>query len=87
MGVKFVTPKNGDAVAVVTRSVEAPEDTLAEATSSTTEPGDGDDDVPADAPVDVTGESPEVGSDATIDENPIGSHADPVADSPPESEA
>ena len=26
MGVKFVTPKGGDAVAVVTRSVEAPEE-------------------------------------------------------------
>jgi DNA gyrase subunit A len=66
MGVKFVTPKEGDAVAVVTRSVETPE----------VAPG-----VPAPVPTDATPdvsqavaegtaetvESPDVATDATID--------------------
>jgi DNA gyrase subunit A len=55
MGVKFVTPKGGDAVAVVTRSVESPEEVLAEASGSTTV-SDGQSD-----------ESPDVVPDATID--------------------
>jgi DNA gyrase subunit A len=66
MGVKFVTPKEGDAVAVVARSVESPEETLEEAAGSTTSEG-------ADAgesPVEATEESPVEGSDATIEEPP-----------------
>src|SRR4051794_5043833 len=55
MGVKFVTPKGGDAVAVVTRSVESPEEVLAEA-SGGTGVSDGQ-----------SGESPDVVPDATID--------------------
>ena len=55
MGVKFVTPKEGDAVAVVTRSVESPEEVLAEASGSTTV-SDGQ-----------SAESPDVVPDATID--------------------
>jgi DNA gyrase subunit A len=51
MGVKFVTPKEGDAVAVVTRSVESPDEVLEEAS-----------DVAA-----TDGESPDVAPDATID--------------------
>ncbi len=65
MGVKFVTPKGGDAVAVVARSVEAREDDepiegAAEAVSE----------APAEAPAEVAaeaGESPDLGSDATIE--------------------
>ena len=75
MGVKFVTPKEGDAVAVVARSVEAPDSDDDEAGAPTTPVAEGDGDAPADAGQ----ESPEVGSDATIDEM--------EADSPPESEA
>jgi DNA gyrase subunit A len=65
MGVKFVTPKAGDAVAVVTRSVETPEaveaiveaaeeaasEAASEAGEMSTAAGD---------------ESPDVGTDATI---------------------
>ncbi|HEX3930358.1 MAG TPA: DNA gyrase subunit A [Nocardioides sp.] len=51
MGVKFVTPKEGDAVAVVTRSVESPDEVLEEAS-----------DVAA-----TDGESPDVAPDATIE--------------------
>ena len=55
MGVKFVTPKNGDAVAVVARSVEAKDE---------------DDVVEGDEVPDVTSapESSEAVSGATIDE-------------------
>jgi DNA gyrase subunit A len=55
MGVKFVTPKDGDAVAVVTRSVESPEEVLAEASGSANV-SDGQSD-----------ESPDVVPDATIE--------------------
>jgi DNA gyrase subunit A len=83
MGVKFVTPKDGDAVAVVARSVEAPdngdEDGGDEGDPSTTPDPDAD----ADASADAGAESPDQGSDATIDETPDGQ----LADSPPESEA
>jgi len=50
-GVKFVSPKSGDSVAVVARSVEVPE---AEEDSE-------------DRATDAGGESPDVGTDATID--------------------
>lgn len=60
MGVKFVTPKSGDAVAVVARSVEAKdEDEAPEATEA-----DGVE-APAGAPA---AESSDVAPDATIDE-------------------
>src|SRR3954471_21226457 len=41
MGVKFVTPKGGDAVAVVARSVEAPEPAEDEISDTTDEPAEG----------------------------------------------
>jgi DNA gyrase subunit A len=63
MGVKFVTPKDGDAVAVVTRSVESPEEVLEEAAGVVTPPGD------SGVGVSTAGsdESPDVAPDATID--------------------
>ena len=54
MGVKFVTPKGSDAVAVVTRSVETPE-VVEEATD------------PDEASTDGSDESPDMGTDATIE--------------------
>jgi DNA gyrase subunit A len=62
MGVKFVTPKGGDAVAVVTRSVESPDELLEEA-SALTPTGDpeGVESTPE------AGESPDVVPDATIE--------------------
>jgi DNA gyrase subunit A len=55
MGVKFVTPKEGDAVAVVTRSVESPEEVLEEASAGTNvSSGQAD-------------ESPDAATDATIE--------------------
>ena len=82
MGVKFVTPKEGDAVAVVARSVEAPETGRGRRTRPATHrprttDGDADRADAADA------ESPDVASDATIEETADGR----LADSPPESEA
>ena len=53
MGVKFVTPKEGDAVAVVARSVETPESDEDEDASTTTSPDE---------------ESPDLESSATIEE-------------------
>jgi DNA gyrase subunit A len=75
MGVKFVTPKSGDAVAVVARSVEAPdpEDTVDE------EAGNGVDDAAVEAPAGAAEESPDPGPSATIEET--------SAETPPESEA
>jgi DNA gyrase subunit A len=55
MGVKFVTPKGGDAVAVVARSVESPEEVLEEAS------------VGATVSEEQADESPDVGPDATIE--------------------
>jgi DNA gyrase subunit A len=63
MGVKFVSPKNGDSVAVVARSVEAHED---EDEDSVEAPAEAPADAPADAPVDVAGAA-DVEADATID--------------------
>jgi DNA gyrase subunit A len=74
MGVKFVTPKEGDAVAVVTRSVEAPEEVLAEASAGTS------------VSEEQAAESPDVGSDATIEsgtsspEEASGSDEGPASD-------
>jgi DNA gyrase subunit A len=67
MGVKFVTPKGGDAVAVVTRSVESPDEVLEEAS----------DIVPAD------GESPDVAPDATIDSETTSSPASSESEAGP----
>ena len=82
MGVKFVTPKEGDAVAVVARSVEAPEpdEDLETGDDGTTTPAPEDG---ADLPAETVAESPDHGSGATIDETP----GNRLADSPPESEA
>ncbi len=75
MGVKFVTPKSGDAVAVVARSVEAPDP------EETAEEGAGNEggDAPVEASTGAAEESPDLGPSATIEET--------SADSPPESEA
>ena len=69
MGVKFVTPKEGDAVAVVARSVEAKVEEELEAEASEASEGH----VPDDGPEDAS-ETPETGTesengevDATID--------------------
>ena len=63
MGVKFVTPKGGDAVAVVTRSVESPEEVLDEATGAVTPAGESG----AEMSTEESVESPDVVSDATIE--------------------
>jgi DNA gyrase subunit A len=63
MGVKFVTPKGGDAVAVVTRSVESPEEVLEEASGTGTQTGDSE----AEVSTAESGESPDVVPDATIE--------------------
>jgi DNA gyrase subunit A len=62
-GVKFVTPKEGDVVAVVTRSVESPEEVLEEASSAVTPTGESD----AEMSGDDSAESPDMASDATIE--------------------
>ena len=71
MGVKFVTPKGGDAVAVVTRSVETPEvvEAASEAdaeTESETGPEVGDE--ATEVSTTERDESQDVGTDATIDD-------------------
>ncbi len=82
MGVKFVTPKDGDAVAVVTRSVESPDEVLEEASGAPTPSGDPEGDVSADG----SGESPDVVPDATIESgttsSPVSSESEngPAAD-------
>jgi DNA gyrase subunit A len=63
MGVKFVTPKEGDAVAVVTRSVESPDEVLEEAAASVTPTGESGGEVSTEE----SGESPDMAPDATID--------------------
>jgi DNA gyrase subunit A len=63
MGVKFVTPKDGDAVAVVTRSVESPDDVLEEA-SGTGSPDDESPDVVPDATIESGTTSSEVSSES-----------------------
>ena len=63
MGVKFVTPKDGDAVAVVTRSVESPDDVLEEASGTVTRTGESG----GEASTGESVESPDVVTDATIE--------------------
>jgi DNA gyrase subunit A len=81
MGVRFVTPKSGDAVAVVARSVEAREDD--EVAGESGEPAGED--------AALAAESADPGTDATIDEAVVDSDAasDEVAglDTDQESEA
>jgi DNA gyrase subunit A len=67
MGVKFVTPKNGDSVAVVARSVEKVADEAAE------EAGEPAADVAGESAGETTGErdvSADAGPDATIEDGP-----------------
>jgi DNA gyrase subunit A len=63
MGVKFVTPKDGDAVAVVTRSVEAPEEVLEEASGTVMATGESGTEESSGG----SAESPDVAPDATIE--------------------
>ena len=79
MGVKFVTPKSGDAVAVVARSVEAPdpEETVDEEAGS--DAGNDGTTLRSRPSAGAAEESPDPGSSATIEET--------SAESPPESEA
>jgi len=64
MGVKFVTPKEADVVAVVTRSVESPEEVLEEATATLTQAGESE----AGVSTTESDESPDMASDATIED-------------------
>jgi DNA gyrase subunit A len=76
MGVKFVTPKDGDAVGVVTRSVESPEEVLEAATggvSATPESG-------TDESSGESTESPDVASDATIEDGTASPEVSPESD-------
>jgi DNA gyrase subunit A len=63
MGVKFVTPKDGDAVAVVTRSVESPEEVLEEASAPVMAAGESG----TEMSTGESAESPDVVADATIE--------------------
>ena len=63
MGVKFVTPKDGDAVAVVTRSVESPEEVLEEASGTVMPTGESGTEESSGG----SAESPDVATDATIE--------------------
>jgi DNA gyrase subunit A len=79
MGVKFVTPKGGDAVAVVTRSVESPEDVLEEASGTATPSGESDS---AEAAAE-SAESQDVGTDATIESGAASPEMPPDAENGP----
>jgi DNA gyrase subunit A len=94
MGVKFVTPKSGDAVAVVARSVEAKdEDEVAEvnadavAGEAVAGAADGAVAGAVDGAVDGAVESADVDTDATIDESADTTEPDTGSDSSGESEA
>jgi DNA gyrase subunit A len=76
MGVKFVTPKDSDAVAVVTRSVEAPEEVLEEATAGVTPTGESGAEMSGVA----DGESPDVATDATIEDGTASPEVSPDTD-------
>jgi DNA gyrase subunit A len=73
MGVKFVTPRNGDTVAVVARSVEAKDDDDADADAVGTEPGNTDD--AADVAPDAT-----IGAEGVSDGQPEDASAEPTSD-------
>ena len=75
-GVKFVTPKDGDAVAVVARSVETKAEDLDNAEAGTAPDAEGE-----------TDESPDSGADVTIGaEEPVDSGDSGAEESPGESE-
>jgi DNA gyrase subunit A len=76
MGVKFVTPKEGDAVAVVTRSVESPEEVLEEATATVTPTGESG----AEVSTGESDESPDVATDATIESGTASPQVSPESD-------
>jgi DNA gyrase subunit A len=82
MGVKFVTPKDGDAVAVVTRSVESPDEVLEEASGAPTPSGEPDAEVSAAE----TGESPDVVPDATIEDGTTSSPVSSESENGPEAD-
>jgi DNA gyrase subunit A len=84
MGVKFVTPKGGDAVAVVTRSVEAPDEVLEEASEPVSAPADGGTPGDGEAPAAETGESPDVAAGATIEHEATSSPVSPEAENGPD---
>ncbi|HEY3527544.1 MAG TPA: DNA gyrase subunit A [Nocardioides sp.] len=79
MGVKFVTPKDGDAVAVVTRSVESPDEVLEEASGTVTPSGAAGTGLSAGE----TDESPDVATDATIESGPTSSEESPESENGP----
>jgi DNA gyrase subunit A len=81
-GVKFVAPKSGDSVAVVTRSVEAQEDeVLAEAGALAEDADAGSTDQPTDQPADLSDEvQGEVQAGAQPDLQPDGDVVDGSAD-------
>jgi DNA gyrase subunit A len=80
MGVKFVTPKNGDAVAVVTRSVESPEEVLEEVSGAATPAGD----PRAAVSTGESDESPDVVMDATIEDGTASSPVSSESENGPE---
>jgi DNA gyrase subunit A len=88
MGVKFVTPKDGDAVAVVTRSVETPDEVLEEASDGVVPEADagttqgGEASARRDGP--EAGESPDVVPDATIEDQAASSPESPESENGPD---
>jgi DNA gyrase subunit A len=80
MGVKFVTPKEGDAVAVVTRSVESPDDVLEEASAAVTREGESG----AEVSTGESDESPDVVTDATIESETASSEVSPESENGPD---
>jgi DNA gyrase subunit A len=79
MGVKFVTPKGDDAVAVVTRSVESPDDVLEEASGTATQTGESG----AEESTGQSLESPDVVPDATIESGATSSEVSPESENGP----
>ena len=83
MGVKFVTPKDGDAVAVVTRSVESPDDVLEEASGTVTPLGESEGELSTGESV----ESPDVAPDATIEDETTSPETTPEAQTGPDDDS
>jgi DNA gyrase subunit A len=79
MGVKFVTPKEGDAVAVVTRSVESPDDVLEEASGAVTQSAE----VGTGVSAADSDESPDVAADATIEDGATSPDVSPESENGP----
>jgi DNA gyrase subunit A len=76
MGVKFVTPKEGDAVAVVTRSVETPDEVLEVAAGDVTPAAESGTDLSSGE----SGESPDMAPDATIEDGTASPEVSPETD-------